>query len=180
LTQNEGNLLDGHDSSAFLFTYYLTSEDAEEGGNPIGNPENYHAETYPETIYVRMESAENSACFAIESFDLELSDINITQLQKITTCQSDAPIIYLTEAQNQLHLENDQSITGYFTNLSDLDANTDRIEDPEKYNLSQEETTIYIRIDGNQMCYEIYTLPVVLQSCELFIPEGFSPNGDGV
>src|SRR5699024_6750411 len=61
LTQNEGNLLDRHDSSAFLFTYYLTSEDAEEGVNPIGNPENYHAENYPETIYVRMESAENSA-----------------------------------------------------------------------------------------------------------------------
>ena len=62
-------ILDGQDPADFNVSFHLTQLDSEAGANPIANPSAYTNTTNPETIYVRVERADEDTCFSTVNFD---------------------------------------------------------------------------------------------------------------
>src|SRR5699024_10956834 len=56
LTDAQSDILDGQSPLEYNTTYYENADDAEDGINPIENPEAYENQTNPQTIYVRIEA----------------------------------------------------------------------------------------------------------------------------
>ncbi|MEL6811071.1 MAG: gliding motility-associated C-terminal domain-containing protein [Bacteroidota bacterium] len=70
-------------------TYHLTEADAQNGDNPIADPENYENTENPQTIWIRVA---NPDCFVVDSFDIEviicpLPDATITIDNEIYACR---------------------------------------------------------------------------------------------
>jgi len=66
----------------------------------------------------------------------------------------------------------------FYETLSDLEAETNSIINPEAYSNSANPITIYARVD-NPPCYDIYEFELMVENCPPYVPEGFSPNDDG-
>ncbi|MEL6811070.1 MAG: gliding motility-associated C-terminal domain-containing protein [Bacteroidota bacterium] len=70
-------------------TYHLTEADAQNGDNPLADPENYENTENPQTIWIRVA---NPDCFVVDSFDIEviicpLPDATITIDNEIYACR---------------------------------------------------------------------------------------------
>lgn len=72
---------------------------------------------------------------------------------------------------------NTTTTTSFFTSLSDLELNTNKILIPDNYTNTSSPQTIYIRVE-NSTCYDIYAFDILVENCPPHIPQGFSPNGD--
>ncbi|MDC0858299.1 T9SS type B sorting domain-containing protein [Flavobacteriaceae bacterium] len=74
LTLQEAIIIqDGQDPDDYTITYYLSETDAQDGSNPIANPEAFPYTTYPipQTIWVRLED-NLTECPKIGSFNIRL------------------------------------------------------------------------------------------------------------
>ncbi|WP_299335793.1 gliding motility-associated C-terminal domain-containing protein [uncultured Psychroserpens sp.] len=67
----------------------------------------------------------------------------------------------------------------FFESLEDLEANTNDIINPENFSNTSNPQTIYVRVN-NPPCYEAYSFEVSVENCPPYVPQGFSPNDDGV
>jgi len=72
---------------------------------------------------------------------------------------------------------NTTTTTSFFTSLSDLELNTNKILIPDNYTNTSSPQTIYVRVE-NSTCYDIYAFDILVENCPPHIPQGFSPNGD--
>jgi gliding motility-associated-like protein len=52
------------------------------------------------------------------------------------------------------------------------------ISTPNSFNITLENQIIFARIE-NDICYEIYQIILIPENCDIIIPDGISPNGDG-
>src|SRR5699024_715937 len=68
LTDAQSDILDGQSPLEYNTTYYENADDAEDGINPIENPEAYENQTNPQTIYVRIEANNAEDCYQTGSF----------------------------------------------------------------------------------------------------------------
>lgn len=143
LTINEALMLGGIDTSiySFLFSYYLTEEDAEEGVNAIATPEAYQNIENPQMIFVRMENEYTGAHiqnrFEIETDDfLSVNDVFSNQFLIYPNPVEDILRIDLNEDQKNLTIslysidgrlffseEINNSKTNYNIDLSRLTSN---------------------------------------------------------
>lgn len=79
-------------------------------------------------------------------------------------------------------------IEGYYMSVEDLEAQQNEILDPNSFrNIIPTMQNIYVRIQEEQdpndemlVCYQVGQIPLIIESCAPTIPEGFSPNGDGI
>lgn len=67
----------------------------------------------------------------------------------------------------------------FFENLQDLEQNENNILNPENYQSHNSPQTIFIRAEKNS-CYDIFTFILNTENCPPIIPQGFSPNNDGI
>lgn len=67
----------------------------------------------------------------------------------------------------------------FYTNLQDLYDNINPIFDSFDFNNTSNPQTIYVKIPS-EPCYSIYTFDIEVENCPPHIPEGFSPNHDGI
>ncbi|WP_460218466.1 gliding motility-associated C-terminal domain-containing protein [Psychroserpens sp. MEBiC05023] len=102
----------------------------------------------------------------------------IQNLPSQTTCNEgfNSAKFNLTE-YIQTQLTFDVEVEFYET-LTDLEANQNEIINPENYNNSSNPIIIYARIE-NPPCYDIYAFELSVENCPPYVPQGFSPNGDG-
>lgn len=70
-------------------------------------------------------------------------------------------------------------VVQYFTTLENALANQNPISDPEQYQNGVDPQTIYVRLE-NEICFTTASFLLKTENCAPFIPEGFSPNGDGI
>lgn len=85
-------ILNGQDPLLFNTTYHLSQFDADINQNPIVNTGAYVNTTNPQTIFVRVEKADEITCFSTVSFDLivqELINFEITLPSLIELCDTD-------------------------------------------------------------------------------------------
>jgi gliding motility-associated-like protein len=81
--------------------------------------------------------------------------------------------------QDELISGEPEDVITYFTNEADAIAFTNPIADPGAYVNGTDPQRIYVRLD-NIVCFSVGYFNLTTENCEPFIPQGFSPNGDGI
>ncbi|WP_053975607.1 gliding motility-associated C-terminal domain-containing protein [Mangrovimonas xylaniphaga] len=67
----------------------------------------------------------------------------------------------------------------FYTSLEDLKNRENEIFNTNNYSNIINPQTIFVKVE-NDYCYTIYSFDILVENCPPFIPEGFSPNSDGL
>jgi len=181
ITQNESTILNGE---TYNISYYESLTEADNSQNEITELTNYQALNNTQTIYVRVESTSDNTCYTVVSFDIESISGGLTTNElNLTVCENELEgELSLTDAEDQLNLSSTESLEGYYTSLTDAVNQIDPITNPSAYNNTDATTEFFIRVENSDasICYAITRLTITTEICELIIPEGFSPNADGM
>ena len=104
----------------------------------------------------------------------------IVMLPDLLACDEgfDTATFDLTQ-QNELISSAPNDVITYYTNEEDAIANTNPIEDPEQYTNSIDPQRIFVRLE-NVICFATSSFLLTTENCAPTIPQGFSPNGDGL
>lgn len=136
------------------------------------------------TIYYRVENNLHPACYAIASFKLSSYRGALTTLPPLTTCNEGKKIgtYKLTEIENYLPEGNYLYFETKALAVSQFIVN---ITNPESYTNTKKLDEIYIRSYENDptnidYCGEFYKVSLLTEKCPPRIPQGFSPNADGI
>ncbi len=186
LTLLEAEFLSSIDASDVNVTYYTTAAAAAAGtpGTEISDPANYTNTAVDETIFVRVEDEESSACSVTGEINLILLDAPpIGTPMDLVECD-EAPFDLRLEFD--LSLQDDSVLGGlssadysvaYF--ISEQDAVDDNNQLSTLYTAGTGDV-IYARLTDNMTgCDNITTFTITVEGCEVIFPEGFSPNNDG-
>ncbi|MDR6301479.1 T9SS type B sorting domain-containing protein [Mesonia maritima] len=167
LTQNNTNVLAGYNSEFYRVDYYETENDADQRTNKISNPSSYFNIEDPQTIWARLESATNSTCYDIASFQLNI----------YTNAPPEFDIVKRDETfggNPAIIVENIQGIGPYEFRLNN--------EDWIKIGESQTSLTFEIEEGGEHFIEGRHTEGCgnkILSAIFLDYPKFFTPNGDG-
>ena len=179
LSQN-ATILGSQSSTEFRVDYFTSQADADSNMNVIANPD-FYAST-GETIYVRVSNIQDPNCFNTGIFDLIVNaPPTIGNAQDITECD-ESPIDGSTPFDfsiNDAAILDGQSSAGftvsYHTSQIDADSGSNALSP----NAIVSAGTIYARlVDNSTGCYNTSTFNFIVETCEVEVPEGFSPNGD--
>ena len=108
---------------------------------------------------------------------LTIPDVN--NLPPLLACNEgfDSAIFDLTDAIPQ-NIDS-ASIIGFYSNLTDLQAEENELIPTSSYSSLSNPQTIYVKVDS-EPCYDIYQFDLIVENCPPTIPEGFSPNNDTI
>ena len=117
------------------------------------------------------------------TFSIQVSFVSIepiVALPNLLNCDEgfNTAIFDLT-LQNELISINPNDIISYFLNESDAIENINPINAPQIYENISNPQTIYVRLD-NEVCFTTGFFQIETENCPPYIPEGFSPNNDGI
>ncbi|MGB0896781.1 MAG: gliding motility-associated C-terminal domain-containing protein [Flavobacteriaceae bacterium] len=103
----------------------------------------------------------------------------VTNLPNIESCDvgNNTATFDLTSNEHLLTIGTNQ--IEYYTTQNDAIQQTNAISIPTAYQNSVDPQTIFVRVD-NTNCYQITSFNLTTTNCPPWIPNGFSPNGDGV
>lgn len=182
------------DPLLYNVSYFETEDDANLGDNKITFP--YTNTSNPQTIFVRVDNFENSNCFDINSFNLQVFNTpQITELSTVEFCDNlgdeldGIAAINLDGLKPTIRGLQDETETTITFHTSQEDAEDGLAELPLTYtNVSPNNETIFVRIENNQNtdCFStgsfnviVNPIPVantisILQCDEDGIPEGFT------
>lgn len=104
----------------------------------------------------------------------------IPNLPNLLECDTgfDTAIFNLTQ-QDELIITGPDDEVQYFTTMENAMENTNPISDPTGYQNGSDPQTIYVRLE-NDICFATTSFLLTTENCAPFIPQGFSPNGDGI
>ncbi|NRD23877.1 T9SS type B sorting domain-containing protein [Winogradskyella litoriviva] len=193
-TDKNSEALLTQDASIYNVHYYETIEDANSGENEITFP--YTNVTNPQTIFVRVDNSENSNCYDINSFNLEVfstpqfSDLNTIEICDNLNDQTDGiGTVNLEGLIPEIFGEQDVSAVSITFYSSEDNADTKTSAFPSTYtNTSAFNETIFARIENSLKtdCYltlsfnlQVNPIPIannlsIIQCDEDGIPEGFT------
>tara|TARA_R110000751_G_scaffold937_11_gene3345 strand:+ start:29066 stop:31519 length:2454 start_codon:yes stop_codon:yes gene_type:complete len=185
LTLRDTQILNGLDDTLYTLTTFNSTADANAALNPVLTPAAYDVSA-DETLFVRVEEVA-SGCFIVVELNVFYSTAQYNTVADIEACDDPTnldgrEIFDLTSQEAAILGSQDPTefTVGYFLNQLDADANTNAISTPEAFESMGE--TIYVRVSNTQDadCYDTGTFNLVVESCEVLVPEGFSPNNDGI
>lgn len=67
----------------------------------------------------------------------------------------------------------------FFNSLEEATLNTNPIQNPGEFENTSNPQTIYVRLE-NEICFTTGSFQLVVEKCPPMIPDGISPNGDGL
>ncbi|WP_052671405.1 T9SS type B sorting domain-containing protein [Aequorivita vladivostokensis] len=104
----------------------------------------------------------------------------IPSLPDLLECDTgfDTAIFDLTQ-QDELIRTGPDDVVQYFTSLENASENSNPISNPTEYQNGSDPQTIYVRLE-NEICFATAAFLLTTENCAPFIPQGFSPNGDGI
>ncbi|WP_298900334.1 gliding motility-associated C-terminal domain-containing protein [uncultured Psychroserpens sp.] len=174
LAAHDANVLNGQDDTIFTVSYYETEADAEAGTNAIDTSVLYSSAS--QTIYARVENNIVFDCYSTTPFDLIVKPLPSTSFTtdfEYEVCPNATVPILITATANN-YSESEVSIAWYQDGgviagetgltLPVLEAGLYEIE---------------VTFNDATMCSSITAQTIIeLDSC--VIPQGISPNGDGM
>jgi gliding motility-associated-like protein len=103
-----------------------------------------------------------------------------TSLSPLTGCNfgNNEAVFNLRNALNEIDPSFDLETAVFYQSLDDLINDLGALIDPSQYINSNNNTTIYFKLDA-EPCYEIFSVDLEVNDCNPTIPQGFSPNEDG-
>ncbi|PKG50695.1 fibronectin type III domain-containing protein [Olleya sp. 1-3] len=159
-----------------LVTYHTTEADALSGDNAIATPATYTLTANSETIYVRVENATASDCFATTSFGISYNPAPETTFSAdmaFEVCpNATTPIIVTAEPAN--YTLSEVSIKWYYEG-GEITGQTG-IELPTV--LLAGDYEIEVTFNDSGCTSSAFVTVDELETC--IIPQGISPNGDGI
>ncbi|PZD76671.1 gliding motility-associated C-terminal domain-containing protein [Mesonia sp. K7] len=172
LTQRENDLQAGQPNT--LISYHLDPTEAVNAINAISDPTNFlrNNEQY---IYVRITANDPAVdCYAIAQLELQVSQApGAGSSLELTDC----PPFDLTTVAAEFP---SATIEGYFISSSDAQENTNALLTPEAYEDALNNSSVYLRLIDANGCGGIAQVDLTLDEECFFLPEGISPNGDGL
>lgn len=166
-------------------SYFFSFEQAQGAISPIANPQSFENTENPQEIFIRLENSNAPSCVSIDSLILDVLPINdAITLPALLACNEgfEMATFDLTLSADSLDTNIGQQITGYYLNEIDAFNLQNAIQDPFQYVSQSNPQTIFIRTDDllNVDCYQLSQFEIRVENCPPFVPEGFSPSGDGI
>lgn len=158
LTVNEVVMLNGIPATDFIFEYYPSISDLNDGTNVITNPQSFFVDrSY--NIYIKITNLK-SKCEEVMSFDVEYIVVDApVYIEDVVVCTS-YQLPELPEGQK------------YFTGPN---ASGENLKENSYIGIGKHKIYIFSQKDK---CYEDSSFNVEVLNCS--IPKGISPNGDGL
>ncbi|WP_051605369.1 T9SS type B sorting domain-containing protein [Sediminibacter sp. Hel_I_10] len=160
LTQNNLTSLGVQNLEEYSISYHLSDAEAQNGSNPIANPNSFMATSNPQTIFVRVESVLSSACFATPSFEVSYQAVpQIQQTLDINECQIGSDLVLfdlsLNNATSMGIADPAASTISYHNTLADAQSGDNVISNTAAYNADTTNATIYVRAQNstNPSCF---------------------------
>lgn len=157
LTIRESEMLDGI-SGNYIFEYYPTLNDLQNGSNLITNPTNFSI-TGPTTVFVKVETSGENSCHAVKELVIEFLPVP-TPVSFDNRVVCDGFILPALPVGQKYFSESGGNGTEYTAGQK----------------LGKGEYQIYVYA-SNKECFKESTFTLIVRDCTL--PKGISPNGDG-
>ncbi|WP_258774283.1 gliding motility-associated C-terminal domain-containing protein [Winogradskyella sp. KYW1333] len=110
--------------------------------------------------------------------DVELLIIpDIIELPELIECNEGFEISTFNLFEALESLDYNEEDVSFFTELDDLENQSNEILIPTNYNNVSAPDVIYVRL-SSPPCYEVYQFNLNIENCPPTIPNGFSPNDD--
>lgn len=166
---------------AFTFTYFETFLDASNITNVITNPTSYSNANYPTEIYMKVTNS-STLCDSIGNFELILLESpEVNEPENLIACQLteiESVPFDLTVNEISIHSASTAIFTYYETANTD-GTFQDEITTPTAYDNISNPQTIYVTVESTNGCRASTSFELSVDNCEIYIPNGLSPNGDG-
>ena len=174
LDSNSVNILNGQDPATFIVSYYATQTDADAGMNALTSP--YDNTSNPQTIFARVENNMASDCYKTTPLDLIVNDIPVTSFDDSTAyevCPNATVPITITAIGDNF---TESGVTIAWYNESVLISGQTSLE----LSTVLTQGTYSIEVTFNDTGCTSITDVLVTELPTCVIPQGISPNGDGL
>ncbi|WP_459211738.1 T9SS type B sorting domain-containing protein [Aquimarina rhabdastrellae] len=151
LSTKDAEILGNQDPNLFDISYHLTEDDAIINANPL--PSLYTNTANPQTIYARIQGNQNSTCYGITSFELEIPSLaNIGTVSDFSICS-----LTPNTATFDLDSKNDEALDGqnpadfnisYHLSQDDADTNVNPLTSPYPYTDTSMPLPIFARLEA--------------------------------
>lgn len=155
------------DVSGVSLAFYESEADATLEQNPIYG--NYQNASNPQTVYFRLNNSNNTACYAVGSFDLEVFDAPLAYAPTdFVVCDEEGTDSYpFNLSQKDEEVLNGQDSSSYevtyYSTEQDAIIGQEKLSEEEYFNVAMTET-IYARVEHKSLssCYDITNLNLIV------------------
>lgn len=173
-------LTNGNDLSNFIFTYFESSQEAENNENPIEDPANFMNTSLPQNLSVRVENIE-SGCTSITDLSLNIFDFQIEAfaLKRCDDNENGIQSFDLTSIETQENL----TASAFYLTENDALNELNPINNPTDFSITEPyQQDIFFTIENGTACkdlgllsLEVLTLPFAEDHIRYYCAEDF-PN----
>ena len=155
----------------FVFSFYLTQNNAENKINPIPNPENFSANPFPAQVWVRIEVI--PGCYDVAPIHLILgTKVNVQNPGPFSindVCDvGNNGIENVNLAQFEPQISSNATFE-YYASLLDLNENRNKIQNPENYEFNKANgSTIFVKVMLKDFCPELIKININLKPTPIF------------
>ncbi|MGX1025250.1 choice-of-anchor L domain-containing protein, partial [Psychroflexus sp. MBR-150] len=164
LTENDVTELGILNPTETQLSYYNTAADADAATNVITTPGAYVPSNDTETIFVRAENTDDSTCFSVGSFTIQIFDVEIITPNDLELCDDGSGTgtasFNLTENNFVVLGSNQDPSThsvSYHESQPDANGGVNPIPDPTAYQNTSNPQPIWVRVQNiaDPTCFEL-------------------------
>ncbi|MBW8201957.1 T9SS type B sorting domain-containing protein [Flagellimonas abyssi] len=157
LSDAESEVLGAQSASGVILSYHESQADADGNTDPL--PNLYVSNSYQKTVYVRVSNAQDSSCYATNSFQLNIYDVpEVPEVLDWLVCDNDNDGKYtfdLDEKADEIIAKPSETSLAFYA--SEADASLEQNPIYGNYQNASNPQTVYFRLNNvnNNTCHSI-------------------------